>query len=129
MVGINISYAKSQVRRVIASAPTKVNNYRQDWLSDGFGGRIKDGAPKPVGEGFYALFDNASSPKINILVSMGGKQEQENGLRLFAECGEGVDPRIDDTWVHNGITYRFSNVTNILELDVLYEITLEIKED
>lgn len=129
MVGINIPYVKSQVNRVIKAAPTWVKNERQDWVSDGYGGRLKDGDPYLVGEGFEALFHNAGSPKIQVLVSMGGKQEQESSLKLYVLYDDDIDIKIDDWWLHNGTTYRFANVTNILELNIMYEVQLEIKED
>lgn len=129
MAAINIPYVKSQVRKVIQAAPTEVHNWRQKYVSDGARGRKKEGDPYLVGEGFVALFDNASSPKVQVIVSQGGKQEQESNLRLLVEYEPSIDIEIDDVWTHRGVTYRFANVTNILELDIMYEIDLEVKED
>ena len=128
----NLNYFRSQVRRVIDTAPTHVTITRDVWVSDGYGGRKRDTNTKGsiVHSDLRCVFDNASSPNLSVNASDGGRVISQNSIRLIILWEQGLDIRRDDavTVLVSDRKYQVTEVNNILEQNILLEVKLEVKD-
>lgn len=126
----NLNYFRSQVRRVIDTAPTHVTITRDVWVSDGYGGRKRDTKGGIVRSDLRCVLDNASSPNLSVNASDGGRVLSQNSIRLLVLWEQGLDIRREDTVtiLVSDRKYRVTEVNNILEQNILLEVKLEVKD-
>lgn len=125
----DLNYVKSQVRRVIDTAPTHVTITRDVFIPDGYGGRIKQ-PNQVVKSDLRVLFDNASSPNLTVGVSDAGRVFTENSIRLFVLYEQDLVIKRDDIVkiLASGRRFKVTEVNNILEQNILLEVKLEVKD-
>lgn len=125
----DLNYVKSQVRRVIDTAPTHVTIARDGFIPDGYGGRIKQ-PNQVVKSDLRVLFDNASSPNLTVGVSDAGRVFTENSIRLFVLYEQDLVIKRDDIVkiLASGRRFKVTEVNNILEQNILLEVKLEVKD-
>lgn len=126
----DVAYFRSQISRIIDTAPTLVNTTRTIYEEDGYGGRrirIESGI---VHLGLKVLFDNSSLPDLDTSVSEAGRKITQPSIRLFVLWEPEVDiQRGDEVEVIKANQfYRVTAVNNILEQNLLLEIKLELRD-
>lgn len=126
----DIAYFRSQISRIIDTAPTLVNTTRTSYEEDGYGGRrirIESGI---VHLGLKVLFDNSSLPDLDTSVSEAGRKITQPSIRLFVLWEPEVDIHRGDEVevIQANQFYIVSTVNNILEQNLLLEIKLELRD-
>lgn len=125
------NYVEAQVRRAIETAPTKIKVTRDEWVSDGYGGKKRDKSKELVLENATCLFDNSTGPDLLSNATDAGRIFAQNGIRLFIMYNDGGDkikPSDTVTIIQSGRRYRVVEVHNILEQNIVVELKLEVKD-
>ena len=126
----DVAYFRSQISRIIDTAPTIVNTTRTIYEEDGYGGRRIRMESGIVHLGLKVLFDNSSLPDLDTSVSEAGRKITQPSIRLFVLWEPEVDiHRGDEVEVIKANQfYIVSAVNNILEQNLLLEIKLELRD-
>lgn len=123
---LNVNRIKARINRAINTAPTEAVYRRRVYESDGRGGQKHIG-DKDVGK-FQGILDNTSSSAIQLIFNDGGKSRDDTAPKLYVIYDEVFSPEVNDYFRIDNIEYRFANCVNILELDILWEVTLSFNE-
>ena len=126
----DVAYFRSQISRIIDTAPTLVNTTRTIYEEDGYGGRrikLKSGI---VHLGLKVVFDNSSLPDLDTSVSEAGRKITQPSIRLFILWEADIDIQRGDIVevIQSGLYYKVNAVNNVLEQNLLYEIKLELRD-
>ena len=70
----DVAYFRSQISRIIDTAPTIVNTTRTIYEEDGYGGRRIKIESETIHSGLKVLFDNSSLPDLDTSVSEAGRK-------------------------------------------------------
>lgn len=126
----DIAYFRSQITRIIDTAPTLVNTTRTSYEEDGYGGRRVGKESELVHSDLRVLFDNSSLPDLNTSVSEAGRKITQPSIRLFILWEPEVDIQRGDEVevIQANQFYRVTAVNNILEQNLLYEVKLELRD-
>lgn len=126
----DLYYIKEQVRRVIETAPTHIKVTRDEWSSDGYGGKVRDMKGNVVLPDVTCLFDNATGPDLLSNATDAGRIYAQNGVRIFIMYEDGAEIKSADTItvIQSGRRYRVVEVHNILEQNIVIELKLEVKD-
>ena len=126
----DIAYFRSQISRIIDTAPTLVNTTRTSYEEDGYGGRLIDKESERIHSGLKVLFDNSSLPDLDTSVSEAGRKITQPSIRLFILWETDVDlERGDEVEViQSNQFYRITAVNNVLEQNLLLEVKLELRD-
>lgn len=126
----DIAYFRSQISRIIDTAPTLINTTRTIYEEDGYGGRRIRIESETIHSGLKVLFDNSSLPDLDTSVSEAGRKITQPSIRLFILWEPDVDlERGDEVEViQSNQFYIVSAVNNILEQNLLLEIKLELRD-
>lgn len=126
----DLYYVKEQVRRAIKSAPTLIDVTRDEWVSDGYGGKKRDAKKSVVLSSATCLFDNATGPDLLSNATDAGRIFAQNGVRIFIMYDDGNKIKPSDTIkvIQSGRRYRVTEVHNILEQNIVIELRLEVKD-
>lgn len=126
----DINYVKSQVRRAIETAPTKIKIIRTSLVSDGYGGKKKDKSNEVVAEDLVCLVDNSTVPDLLSNATDAGRIFAQNGVKIFIMYDEGkIIRKADIVEIKNSNRkYRVVEVHNLLEQNILIELKLEVND-
>lgn len=126
----DIAYFRSQISRIIDTAPTLINTTRTIYEEDGYGGRLIDKESERIHSGLKVLFDNSSLPDLDTSVSEAGRKITQPSIRLLILWEPDVDlERGDEVEViQSNQFYRITAVNNVLEQNLLLEVKLELKD-
>ena len=126
----DVAYFRSQISRIIDTAPTPVNTTRTIYEEDGYGGRLIDKESERIHSGLKVLFDNSSLPDLDTSVSEAGRKITQPSIRLFILWKPDVDlERGDEVEViQSNQFYRITAVNNVLEQNLLLEVKLELRD-
>lgn len=126
----DVAYFRSQISRIIDTAPTLVNTTRTIYEEDGYGGRRIRIESETIHSGLKVLFDNSSLPDLDTSVSEAGRKITQPSIRLFVLWEPEVDIyRGDEVEVIQANQfYIVTAVNNILEQNLLLEIKLELRD-
>ena len=126
----DIAYFRSQISRIIDTAPTLVNTTRTIYEEDGYGGRRIRIESETIHSGLKVLFDNSSLPDLDTSVSEAGRKITQPSIRLFVLWEPEVDIHRGDEVevIQANQFYIVSAVNNILEQNLLLEIKLELRD-
>lgn len=126
----DIAYFRSQISRIIDTAPTLINTTRTIYEEDGYGGRLIDKESERIHSGLKVLFDNSSLPDLDTSVSEAGRKITQPSIRLFILWEPDVDlERGDEVEViQSNHFYRITAVNNVLEQNLLLEVKLELRD-
>ena len=126
----DVGYFRSQISRIIDTAPTLVNTTRTSYEEDGYGGRLIDKESERIHSGLKVLFDNSSLPDLDTSVSEAGRKITQPSIRLFILWEPDVDlERGDEVEViQSNQFYRITAVNNVLEQNLLLEVKLELRD-
>lgn len=126
----DVAYFRSQISRIIDTAPTLVNTTRTIYEEDGYGGRRIRIESETIHSGLKVLFDNSSLPDLDTSVSEAGRKITQPSIRLFVLWEPEVDIHRGDEVevIQANQFYIVSAVNNILEQNLLLEIKLELRD-
>lgn len=126
----DVAYFRSQITRIIDTAPTLINTTRTIYEEDGYGGRLIDKESERIHSGLKVLFDNSSLPDLDTSVSEAGRKITQPSIRLFILWEPEVDIQRGDEVevIKSNQFYIVSAVNNILEQNLLLEIKLELRD-
>ena len=126
----DVAYFRSQISRIIDTAPTLVNTTRTIYEEDGYGGRRIKIESETIHSGLKVLFDNSSLPDLDTSVSEAGRKITQPSIRLFVLWEPEVDIHRGDEVevIQANQFYIVSAVNNILEQNLLLEIKLELRD-
>lgn len=126
----DINYVKSQVRRAIETAPTKIKIIRNSWVSDGYGGKKRDKSSEVVADDLVCLVDNSTVPDLLSNATDAGRIFAQNGVKIFIMYDEGKIIRKSDIVEikNSNRKYRVVEVHNLLEQNILIELKLEVND-
>ena len=126
----DVAYFRSQISRIIDTAPTLVNTTRTSYEEDGYGGRRIGKESDQVHSGLKVLFDNSSLPDLDTSVSEAGRKITQPSIRLFILWEADIDIQRGDIVevIQSGLCYKVNAVNNVLEQNLLYEIKLELRD-
>lgn len=127
---LNRKYFEKQIQRILNTAPSYVSVARYQFTSDGYGGRTKSKTPEVVTSSLKVIFDNSSAPNLSINASDAGRVFVQNSIKLWIPYSEQLDIRIRDIVQVKGSKrkYQVTEVTNILEQNLLIEVALEVMD-
>ena len=126
----DVAYFRSQISRIIDTAPTLINTTRTIYEEDGYGGRLIDKESERIHSGLKVLFDNSALPDLDTSVSEAGRKITQPSIRLFIlwepdvylERGDEVEV------IKSNQFYRITAVNNVLEQNLLLEVKLELRD-
>ena len=126
----DVAYFRSQISRIIDTAPTLVNTTRTIYEEDGYGGRRIRIESETIHSGLKVLLDNSSLPDLDTSVSEAGRKITQPSIRLFVLWEPEVDIHRGDEVevIQANQFYIVSAVNNILEQNLLLEIKLELRD-
>ena len=126
----DVAYFRSQISRIIDTAPTLVNTTRTIYEEDGYGGRRIRIESEKIHSDLKVLFDNSLLPDLDTSVSEAGRKITQPSIRLFILWEPEVDiHRGDEVEVIKANQfYIISAMNNILEQNLLLEIKLELRD-
>ena len=126
----DVAYFRSQISRIIDTAPTLVNTTRTIYEEDGYGGRRIKIESETIHSVLKVLFDNSSLPDLDTSVSEAGRKITQPSIRLFILWKPDVDlERGDEVEViQSNQFYRITAVNNVLEQNLLLEVKLELRD-
>ena len=127
---LNRKYFEKQIQRILNTAPSYVSVARYQFTSDGYGGRTKSKTPEVVTSSLKVIFDNSSAPNLSINASDAGRVFVQNSIKLWIPYSEQLDIQIRDIVQVKGSKrkYQVTEVTNILEQNLLIEVALEVMD-
>lgn len=126
----DVAYFRSQISRIIDTAPTLISVRRTSFIEDGYGGRKIEKESELIHSELKVLFDNSSLPDLDTSVSDGGRKITQPSIRLFILWESEIDIQRGDIVevLQSGIHYRVNAVNNVLEQNLLFEIKLELRD-
>ena len=126
----DIAYFRSQISRIIDTAPTLINTSRTSYEEDGYGGRLIGKESEKIHSGLKVLFDNSLLPDLDTSVSEAGRKITQPSIRLFILWEPEVEIRRGDEVevIKSNQFYRVTAVNNVLEQNLLLEVKLELRD-
>lgn len=126
----DVSYFRSQISRIIDTAPTLVNTTRTIYEEDGYGGRRIRIESEKIHSDLKVLFDNSLLPDLDTSVSEAGRKITQPSIRLFILWEPEVDIQRGDEVevIKSNQFYRVTAVNNVLEQNLLLEVKLELRD-
>jgi hypothetical protein len=127
---LNRKYFEKQIQRILNTAPSYVSVARYKFTSDGYGGRTKSKTPEVVTSSLKVIFDNSSAPNLSINASDAGRVFVQNSIKLWIPYEPTLDIQSRDIIQVKGSKrqYQVTEVTNILEQNLLIEVMLEVMD-
>ena len=123
-MALNVERVRKQVQKAIEVAPFFVTMKRISYKSDGRGGKIRDGDPQDAFKGI-CLFDNSGDGPFSLVSSEAGRLESQEGPYLIIVY-ESDDQVIEgDYFEYGGSRYLVTKATNVLALDIYWQVKLE----
>ena len=121
-MALNIERIRKQVKKAIEVAPFVVNMKRQLYEDDGFGGRT----PGEVVDAFsgICLFDNSGDGPFSLVQSDGGREKEQSGPYLIVVYETPNQILEEDFFEYAGSRYEVIKVTNVLALNIYYQVRL-----
>lgn len=123
---MNKAKIKQDVQRAIDKMPTSIELYRFEKISDGAGGYTLSTEPTLIGT-FNAILDNSNNSFISPQAGDGGTVVSKRSYKLIAVYDPNIDLQRHDFFTVNGLTYKINNPVNILNLDIYWEVDLEVQ--
>ena len=122
---MNVNSIKQKIAKAISKAPTVINLYRHEKISDGMGGYTVSEEPTLVTTQ-NGLLDNSKNGFIlPVLIDSGTiRRQKTNTLILVYDSSFTVLK--DDFFTVNEIKYKVNNADNILNLNICWDCDLEV---
>ena len=125
-MGLNIAHIKTQVARVIDSAPISCEYFRTTFVSDGFGGKVATDDLLSAGS-FTGLLDNTGTSELSVIANDAGNSHDDGTPKLYVLYDGTFNPKVNDFFMYDGHEYKFANCINVLDLNIVWMIPLSLK--
>ena len=121
-MALNIERIRKQVKKAIEVAPFNVQMKRQVYEHDGYGGK----KPLDVVDAFsgICLFDNSGDGPFSLVQSDGGREKEQSGPYLIVVYETPNQILEEDFFEYAGSRYEVIKVTNVLALNIYYQVRL-----
>lgn len=123
-MAMNIERIRKQVQKAIQVAPFTVAMKRVEYESDGRGGKLKKGEPVDAFTGI-CLFDNSGDSPLGLVQSEAGREETQSGPYLIVVYEDDNQIMEGDYFEYHGSRYEVVKVTNVLALNIYWQVKLK----
>lgn len=123
-MALNVERIKKQVQRAIQVAPFQVTLKRRVYLDDGRGGKIKTNDVEDAFAGI-CLFDNSGDGPFSLVQSEAGKEYEQSGPYLIVVYENDNQIMEGDFFEYGGSRYEVTKKTNVLALNIYWQVKLK----
>ena len=122
-MALNVERIRKQVQKAIDVAPFNVQMKRQLYEDDGYGGK----KPLDVVDVFsgICLFDNSGDGPFSLVQSEAGREKEQSGPYLIVVYESPNQILEDDFFEYGGSRYDVTKVTNVLALNIYWQVKLK----
>ncbi len=122
-MALNVERVRKQVRKAIQVAPFHVQMKRQVYEHDGYGGQ----KPLDVVDAFsgICLFDNSGDGPFSLVQSDAGREKEQSGPYLIVVYESPNQILEEDFFEYGGSRYEVTKVTNVLALNIYWQVKLK----
>lgn len=123
-MALNIERIRKQVQKAIQVAPFEVAMKRFEYESDGRGGKLRKSEPVNAFTG-TCLFDNSGDSPFGLVQSEAGRAETQSGPYLIVVYEDDNQIMEGDYFEYRGSRYEVVKVTNVLALNIYWQVRLK----
>ena len=123
-MALNIERIRKQVEKAIQVAPFQVAMKRVVYDDDGRGGEIRKDEPVDAFVGI-CLFDNSGDGPFSLVQSEAGKEKEQSGPYLIVVYENDDQITEGDYFEYLGSRYEVTKVTNVLALNIYWQVKLK----
>ena len=122
-MALNVERIRKQVQKAIEVAPFNVQMKRQVYEHDGYGGK----KPLDVVDAYsgICLFDNSGDGPFSLVQSEAGREKEQSGPYLIVVYESPNQILDDDFFEYGGSRYDVTKVTNVLALNIYWQVKLK----
>ena len=122
-MALNVERIRKQVQKAIEVAPFNAQMKRQLYEDDGHGGK----KPLDVVDAFsgICLFDNSGDGPFSLVQSEAGREKEQSGPYLIVVYESPNQILEDDFFEYGGSRYDVTKVTNVLALNIYWQVKLK----
>lgn len=122
-MALNVERVRKQVQKAIEVAPFHVEFTRIEYENDGRGGKIKVG-PTEAYKG-VCLFDNSGDAPFGLIRSDAGKEKEQSGPYLIMVYESDFQVTEGDYFEYAGSRFEVTKATNVLGLNIYWQVRLK----
>lgn len=122
-MALNVDRLRAQIITAISKAPATFTIIRPVYADDGMGGKIFE-RDEPVFD-VTCVFDNSSKQIVKKPRTDGGAADEKNGAYLIVVYDEEKQIMKDDYFEYEGSRYVVNDVSNVLALNIYYQVEVE----
>ena len=123
-MALNVERIRKQVQKAIEVAPFTVTMKRRVYIDDGRGGKVKTDKVEDAFVG-VCLFDNSGDGSFGLVQSEAGKQLEQSGPYLIIVYSEDSQIMEGDYFEYDGSRYEVTKKTNVLALNIYWQVKLK----
>lgn len=123
-MALNIERIRKQVQKAIQVAPFKVALKRDVYKDDGRGGKLKTGKTTDAFTG-TCLFDNSGDGPFSLVQSEAGRMQEQSGPYLIIVYENDTQVTEGDYFEYAGSRYEVTKATNVLALNIYWQVRLK----
>lgn len=123
-MALNIERIRQQVRKAIQVAPFEICLKRQVFIEDEWGGKQRTDEVENAFVG-TCLFDNSGDSSFNLIQSEAGRRLEQNGPYLIMVYENDTQVKEGDYFEYGGSRYEVTKATNILALNIYWQVRLK----
>lgn len=122
-MALNVERIRKQVQKAIEVAPFSVQMKRQLYEDDGHGGK----KPTEIVDVFsgICLFDNSGDGPFSLVQSDAGREKEQSGPYLIVVYENPNQILEEDFFEYGGSRYEVTKVTNVLALNIYWQVRLK----
>lgn len=122
-MALNVERIRKQVQKAIEVAPFNVQMKRQVYQHDGHGGKT----PLDIVDAFsgICLFDNSGDGPFSLVQSDAGREKEQSGPYLIVVYESPNQILEEDFFEYGGSRYEVTKVTNVLALNIYWQVRLK----
>lgn len=123
-MALNVERIRKQVQKAIEVAPFRITLKRRESKSDGRGGTIYTGNTADAFVG-TCLFDNSGDGPFSLVQSDAGREHTQSGPYLIVVYENNDQIKEGDFFEYGGSKYEVTKVTNVLALNIYWQVRLK----
>lgn len=123
-MALNVERIRKQVQKAIQVAPFEVALKRVVYKDDGRGGKTRTGDVSDAFKG-TCLFDNSGDGPFSLVQSEAGRMQEQSGPYLIMVYEDDSQVMEGDYFEYAGSRYTVTKATNILALNIYWQIRLK----
>ena len=123
-MALNIERIRKQIQKAIEVAPFNITLKRNVYESDGRGGKINTGTVVDTFTGI-CLFDNSGDGPFSLVQSDAGREKEQSGPYLIIVYENNEQVTEGDYFEYNGSRFEVTKATNVLALNIYWQVKLK----